>query len=205
MKTGIFIPFAITTIILYWHSYHNPPSANFHKKKTSILFECRNFGSNIYSLQEKNKYLFLGVEKCASVCHNNDTMGYQYNSWNRSPHSMAYKILDSKKAQKYAREAKIKEDPRESQTCLKCHITASGLDSSYLSATYRKDDGVTCEACHKHYYDGKTYLPKETDCLKCHKDSPHSINKFDFIEACAKIAHPRPKVNSSDSRKIKDE
>ena len=54
------------------------------------------------SMQKNTRYLYVGAEKCASVCHNNDSMGYQFNSWNSSPHRDAYKILDSKKAEKYA-------------------------------------------------------------------------------------------------------
>jgi hypothetical protein len=144
------------------------------------------------SMQKNTRYLYLGAEKCASVCHNNDSMGFQYNSWIKSPHSDAYKILDSKKAEKYAREANVIENPQESQACQKCHITASGLDSTYFAATYNKEDGVTCEACHKHNYNGKTYIPAEADCLICHNDSLHKVHKFNFREESLKIEHKRP-------------
>jgi hypothetical protein len=144
-------------------------------------------------VHENTQYMYIGAEKCASVCHNNDTMGFQYNIWNGSPHRNAYKILDSKKAESYARKANIAENPQESQTCLKCHTTGGGLDFSFFTATYKKEEGVTCEACHKQISDGKTYLPNEVDCLQCHNNSLHKIQKFNFTEGSAKIAHPRPR------------
>jgi hypothetical protein len=142
--------------------------------------------------QKKGKYLYVGMEKCASVCHNNKDMGFQYDMVKSSPHANAFHILLSRKAYRYAKKANIKENPRESPVCLKCHVTGGGLDSSFFSASYRKDDGVTCEACHKGAYITKTFIPKEEDCLKCHNGSVHKIRIFNFKQNCVKIAHPRP-------------
>jgi len=143
-------------------------------------------------VQEETKYRYVGIGKCASVCHNKEEMGFQYNIMKNGPHSQAFKILVSKKAESYARKANIAENPQESQTCLKCHTTGGDLDSSFFTATYKKEEGVTCEACHKHISDGKTYLPNEADCLQCHNNSIHKIHTFNFMEDSAKIAHPRP-------------
>jgi hypothetical protein len=143
--------------------------------------------------QEKPKYHYVGIEKCASVCHNNEEMGFQYNIMKNGPHSQAFKILTSKRALHYAKNANVKVDPQESTVCLKCHVTGGGLDSSFFAATYKKDDGVTCEACHKGAYITKTFLPTKIDCLKCHNDSVHKISKFDFKDKSKKIAHPRLK------------
>jgi hypothetical protein len=143
-------------------------------------------------VQEKSSYQFVGAEKCASVCHNNDKMGFQYSIWKSSLHSDAFKILASKKAEKYAKKANVKGNPQESPICLKCHVTGSKYDSSYFTSTYKKDEGVTCESCHKQVSDGKTYLPNESDCFRCHSDLLHKMPKFDFKNKCAKIAHPRP-------------
>ncbi len=142
--------------------------------------------------QKETKYQYLGAEKCASVCHNNEKMGFQYEIWKTSPHSDAFKSLASDKAERYARKAHISENPQVSQACLKCHITGGDLDPSFLTVTYKKEDGVTCEACHKHKYVAQTYLPNEADCLNCHNDSLHKMHKFDFREKSAKIAHSRP-------------
>ena len=126
-------------------------------------------------------------------------MGFQYDIVKSSPHAQAFNILLTKHANQYAKKANIKENPQESSVCLKCHVTGGGLDSSYFAATYKKEDGVTCEACHKGEYISKTFLPKETDCLKCHNDSVHKMHKFDFIEGSAKIAHPRPKAKPGET------
>jgi hypothetical protein len=144
------------------------------------------------SEQEKAKYIYVGMEKCASVCHNNKDMGFQYDIVKRSPHANAFKILVSQKADHYAIRAGIKENPQESPVCLKCHITGGGLDSTSFAATYRIDDGVTCEACHKGEYITKTFIPVETDCLKCHNNSVHKTPRFDFRKKLLLIAHRRP-------------
>lgn len=146
------------------------------------------------SMQENTKYHYIGIEKCASVCHNKDEMGFQYNIMKDGPHSQAYKILTSKQARHYAKNANVKVDPTESMVCLKCHVTGGGLDSSFFADTYKKDEGVTCEACHKGPYITKAFLPTEIDCLKCHNDSVHKISEFNFKDKSAKIAHPRPKA-----------
>ena len=145
-----------------------------------------------YSPQEKIKYVYVGMEKCSSVCHNNKDMGFQYDIVRKSPHSNAFKLLLSAKALRFANKAGIHENPAESRVCLNCHITGGGLDSSFFASTYRKEDGVTCEACHKGAYTPKTFIPKEEDCLKCHNRSVHKIHTFNFQENCAKIVHPRP-------------
>lgn len=142
--------------------------------------------------QDKSKYQYVGADKCASVCHNNEKMGFQYNIWKTSPHSKAFKSLESKRAEIYAKKAHINENPQESPACLKCHTTAGDLDSTYITNTFRREEGVTCEACHKHEFVSKSYLPNEADCLKCHNDSLHKMHKFNFKGSCLKIAHPRP-------------
>jgi hypothetical protein len=147
-------------------------------------------GYSIY-WQEKQKYRYVGIDKCASVCHNNKEMGFQYDIMKDGPHSKAYIILSSEAAKSYSEKALIKENPQQSAACLKCHITGAGLDSSYFTASYKKEEGVTCEACHKSEFLTKAFLPKETDCLRCHNDSVHKISRFDFVEKCTKIAHPR--------------
>lgn len=146
------------------------------------------------SQQENTKYLYVGMEKCASVCHNSKEMGFQYNIMKSSPHADAYRLLLSEKAKYFSLQANLNGNPAESQTCLKCHITGAGIDSSFFANTYRKEDGVTCEACHKGAFIKKTFLPKEADCLICHNSSVHEIPAFNFNEMRGKIAHPRPKA-----------
>jgi hypothetical protein len=150
-------------------------------------------------VQEKSKYLFVGSEKCASVCHNNEEIGHQYDIWKKSLHSESYIILTSKRALRYGKNAGIKGNPQGNSGCLKCHITGGNLDPSFFAATYKKEDGVTCESCHKREYITKAFIPTETDCLKCHNDSVHKTKKFVFTERCARITHLRPKDNTAKS------
>jgi hypothetical protein len=152
-------------------------------------------------VQEKSKYKYVGIEKCASICHNNEDMGFQYKIVKSGAHSKAFKILASNRAMRYAKNANVIENPQESSVCLKCHVTGDGLDSSFFATTYKKDDGVTCEACHKGEYITKSFLPKEADCLKCHNDSIHKMPKFDFNDRCAKIAHPLPKAKQKEAQR----
>ena len=56
-------------------------------------------------VQEKSKYCYIGAEKCASVCHNNEEMGFQYNIWKESRHSKSYLSLASDRALRYAKNA----------------------------------------------------------------------------------------------------
>jgi hypothetical protein len=147
-------------------------------------------GANV--MQEISRYRYIGAQSCASTCHNSDSLGFQYDIWLKNPHSEAYKILSSRRAQSIARHSSLNIDPQEDDQCLRCHITGAGLDSSYFSSTYKREDGVTCEACHKRTEDGKTFIPAETDCRECHDGSAHDMKRFIFTEAIEKIAHPRP-------------
>jgi hypothetical protein len=148
------------------------------------------------SAQDTARYVYVGAETCAGKCHNNGELGYQYDSWKSSRHSKSYESLFKEKAMLYCGKAGITGKPWESLTCLKCHVTAAGYDPSSFGSTYKKEDGVTCESCHKGEFISKTFLPNESDCLKCHNNSVHEVSPFDFNERCLKISHPRLKVEN---------
>ncbi|MFC1558335.1 multiheme c-type cytochrome [candidate division KSB1 bacterium] len=167
-----------------------------HFSSTAFILFIFIFFTDSTQSQEETKYQYKGAEKCGATCHKKKEMGNQYNTWKESPHSKAFTILSSEKAKLYADNAGIEENPAESAVCLKCHVTGGGLDESYFTATFKKEDGITCEACHKREYAQKTFLPKEEDCLKCHDNSVHPVPEFDFEDRCGKIAHPRPKEKS---------
>jgi hypothetical protein len=187
-KIALFILIAVFSLIIFTGLIQSDQPVALPEKDIALLP-----GMKSISAQEKVKYRYVGMEKCASVCHNNDTMGFQYNIMKNGPHSDAYKILVSKKAVRYSKKAHLKENPQESLACLKCHVTGGDLDLSFFAATYRREEGVTCEACHKGPFITKAFIPKEADCLKCHNNSVHRISKFNFRDNCEKIAHPRPK------------
>jgi hypothetical protein len=146
------------------------------------------------SVQDTARYIYVGAETCAGKCHNNEELGHQYDYWKISPHAKSFESLASEEAMAYCKNAGISGSPTESMICLKCHVTAAGYDPASLGTTYRKEDGVTCESCHKGEFIPKTFLPQESDCLKCHNNSVHKVTAFDFKESCLKIAHPRPKT-----------
>jgi len=154
-----------------------------------------------FSGQDTTRYVYVGAETCAGKCHNNEELGFQYDNWKNSRHSKSYESLATEKATEYCKIAGITENPSESLTCLKCHITASGYDLSSFGPTYKKEDGVTCESCHKGEFIRETFLPKEADCLLCHNNSVHEVSAFDFNERCLKIFHPRPQTKQETIKK----
>jgi Cytochrome c554 and c-prime len=173
--------------IIFSALIHSPQSPSFSEKSCRLLTGEMNF-----PIQEITKYRYVGMEKCASVCHNNEKMGFQYDIMINSAHSNAFKILVSDKAARYAAKAGVKESPQDSPECVKCHVTGGGLDSSFFAPTYRKEEGVTCEACHKAAFITKAFIPKEEVCIRCHNDSVHRVGHFNFRKDCEKISHPRP-------------
>lgn len=185
--SGIILAFAAGLIITIGSTYPDK-ELPFAEKAT-----CTLAGANTIFLQEKEKYQYVGMENCASKCHNNNEMGFQYEIVMNSPHAQAFRVLKSGKALHFAKKAGVEEDPPNSKACLRCHVTGAGLDSASLTATYKIEDGVTCEACHKAEFITKTFIPSEQVCLKCHNNSVHRVHRFDFGTYCTKIAHPRPK------------
>jgi len=158
----------------------------------AMIIGMMKLGTGILAAQDSSVYRYRGAETCAAVCHNNEGPGFQYEIWKKSAHSKSYDALASAKAKKYAIRAGINNDPREELKCLRCHITAAGLDSLYYLPTYRKEDGVTCEACHKIKSMNKTIILEDEDCLNCHNRSVHKTGKFVFEKKFSRIAHPMP-------------
>jgi hypothetical protein len=166
-----------------------------------LLFICMNIspalpGKRSCQISDRDSlvqvYHYIGAEKCATECHNNEKSGFQYNLWKKSGHAEAFRDLFTTKAKAIARKAHLPGNPYDTGACLKCHTTAPVHDTTYLSATYQNEDGVTCEACHKHYDNPKTFIPSEKDCLACHNNYLHPVPVFNFRENVKKIHHPRP-------------
>lgn len=146
------------------------------------------------SVPDTARYVYVGAETCAGKCHNNEEMGHQYDSWKKSRHAKSFESLASEEALAVCKKAGVSGNPAESMVCLKCHVTAAGYDPASLGTTYKKEDGVTCESCHKGEFIPKTFLPGEADCLICHNNSVHEITAFNFEVSCLKISHPRPET-----------
>jgi len=148
---------------------------------------------------------YVGVKGC-KACHMSSKRGAQFKVWEKSRHAQAYETLASDKAKEMVATKGI-ENPQESPKCLKCHVTGYGADASLFEATYKKEDGVGCEACHgagKEYKNMKIMkdleeakakgliIPDEQVCKKCHNEESPSFAGFNYEEGKAEIAHPRP-------------
>jgi len=156
--------------------------------------------------EEAPKHEYVGVKKCA-MCHKSKARGNQYGQWQETKHATAYETLATDAAKKAAEEAGIEGDPQESPKCLKCHVTAYGVDESLLGSKYTMEDGVGCESCHG---PGSDYMklsimkdqekaiangliiPTEELCVTCHNEESPTFVKFVYKEMFPKIAHPIP-------------
>ena len=164
--------------------------------------------------QEKQRN-FLGVAVC-KACHTGklaekDMTTPSYNVWKDKPHAKAYEELASEESKALAKEMGI-EDAQKADECLKCHVTAFGVDAQYLGKKYTVEDGVGCESCHgagggysnikvkKAIAAGKTEAasvglivkPGEETCLPCHNEESPTYKEFIFEEALKQIKHPIP-------------
>jgi len=121
--------------------------------------------------------------------------------------------LQSDEANKIAKDKGFTTPAAETPECLKCHVTAYGVDASLLGTKYKKEDGVQCESCHGAGADYKTLsvmkdkekaianglvIPTDlkTFCATCHNSqSPTYKEGWDAVASFDKIKHDIPKAN----------
>lgn len=158
---------------------------------------------------------FRGVDGC-KTCHRKPEDGEQFRIWEEGPHAKAYATLASDEAKTLAAEKGI-DNPQEAGECLKCHVTAYGVDAALLDAKYTIEDGVGCESCHGpggDYYKKNTMvaitkgemdpasvgliLPTEETCTTCHNEESPSFKPFNFEERKKEIAHPIPEAKMAE-------
>lgn len=159
--------------------------------------------------EEESEPEYLGMKGC-KICHKSSKRGNQYEKWEKGPHSGTYTQLASEESKKIAEKAGVKGDPQEADECLECHITAFGVDKKLLGKGYKKEEGITCEACHGPGSDYKSShkkeatledakkagfvaKPDEESCKKCHNKKSPTFKEFKYEEKLKEIAHPRPK------------
>jgi len=155
-----------------------------------------------FMLKAQNKY--VGVKMC-KMCHQSEKQGKQFDVWQKSKHTEAFKTLSSDTANAIAKARGLKKTAAESPECLECHAIT---DDTKLMA-----DGVQCEMCHgagSSYknmaimkdsvkavaaglvlYKDKAAIEKK--CKTCHNEKSPSYKTFKFEEMWAKIKHPIPK------------
>jgi hypothetical protein len=150
-------------------------------------------------------HAYVGAEKC-KMCHNSPAKGAQFTKWSQSTHARAYATLATEEAKKIAA-AKGIADPQKADECLRCHVTGHGAPAAKLTEKYKKEEGVTCEACHGPGGDywkmevmkdraksiaAGMIVPTEETCKGCHNPENPTFKGFDYAAALAKIAHPNP-------------
>ncbi len=170
---------------------------------TIILFSINNYA------QDAGKYKYTGSKKC-KACHSSPKSGAQFKQWESTKHAQAYQTLASEEAKKIATEKGIA-DPQKDAQCLKCHVTAYGVDASMLDKGYNMEEGVGCESCHgagegywkkkdmedisKGVVDGATlglFKPSEELCVKCHNEESPTFKEFNYEEMYKMINHQIP-------------
>lgn len=163
--------------------------------------------------QEKQRN-FVGASTC-QTCHNGKIAEKTATTtsaavWKDSPHARAYETLANDQSKAVAKEKGLA-DAQKAPECLKCHVTAQGLEAQYLGKKYRAEDGVGCETCHGAGGDyasnikvknaikngeadpatvGLIVKPDEKICVQCHNDKSPTFKGFDFAEKAKLIAHP---------------
>jgi nitrate/TMAO reductase-like tetraheme cytochrome c subunit len=153
----------------------------------------------------ENKY--VGAKFCAA-CHKAGKGGTAYAVWEKSPHAKAFETLKSKESEEIAKKKGLKKPASESPECLKCHVTGGGAATN-VEAGFKKEEGVTCEACHGAasafkmiHTKGDLAKSKEAGlnpgdktgkaCETCHNAESPTHKPFKFAEAWAKIKHELP-------------
>jgi cytochrome c peroxidase len=160
----------------------------------------------------QNKY--IGAKKCG-MCHKSKKIGAQYKIWKKSGHANAFKTLQTKEADEIAKAKGYKTKAAETPECLKCHVTAYGVDKSLLGKKFKPQMGVQCESCHgpgsayaknsimkdrnksiakglKLYDDDKEKI--KAMCVTCHnpENPTHEKHGFDFDKYWNEIKHEIP-------------
>ncbi|MGL1935962.1 MAG: cytochrome c family protein [Fibrobacterales bacterium] len=149
---------------------------------------------------------FVGAAKC-KTCHKKKKDGEQYQQWQKSGHANAFKTLGTAEAKEVAKKNGVTGDPQKAPQCLKCHVTAYGVDAKYLDKSYKMENGVQCESCHgpgKDYKKKKVMkdhaksiaagmiVPDEKTCTTCHNKESPTYKPFNYKKKYKKVNHPNP-------------
>ena len=162
------------------------------------------------SATRTNAPKYVGSQACME-CHSGTDWGQQDVLWMRGRHAHAFwnlaadwALFLAKMRPHYA----DLEDPLTDDRCLLCHVTAAQNPDALFAASWRREEGIGCEACHgpgsqfiemdvmsnrEAFLAAGGKIPDEKTCIQCHRRSEH----FDWAEFLPKIAHPRPRGNDS--------
>ncbi len=163
------------------------------------------------STQTTGDFKYVGVDKCAGMCHKGDAKGRQLEIWQDSKHSQAFKNLQTPEADKIAQDKGFTTPAAETPQCIKCHVLGKDIDATELEDTFDKTQGVQCETCHGPGSEYKKitimkdkqkamdngliiHTEKEAFCVTCHNADSPTFKSFNYDEAWAKIVHTDPNV-----------
>ena len=155
------------------------------------------------------KHAYVGVDVCGT-CHKTEKQGSQLDIWKKSKHAMAYKTLQTEKADKIAKDKGFETPAAKTEACLKCHVSGYNIDASLLEKKFSMEDGVQCETCHGPGSDYKNLkvmknrddaiangliLPTKLEdfCAGCHNPESPTFVARDVKEMWEQIKHPVPK------------
>lgn len=170
---------------------------------------------------KKNRY--IGAQKCQS-CHDKVETGNQQAHWLASKHAQAFTNLGTDHAKEVAK-AKGLGDPQKEAACVKCHVTAHGVDAAELQKGFDTTLGVQCETCHgpgeQHMFarmkaartktegypdipaDEIVSMPTADSCRTCHNAESPTFKPFCPHERMEQIKHWNPLKPRSDELKQK--
>ena len=151
---------------------------------------------------------YIGSDKCAKMCRKGEKKGAQYEQWQKSGHSKAYKKLGTPAAKEVAEKQGIKGNPQKAPECLRCHVTAPpSVKKELIDSTCTYEEGVGCEGCHGPGSDyRKLNVMKnhemaiaagmleqdEASCVRCHNPESPTYKPFKYEEEVKKVLHPIP-------------
>ncbi|MBL8728427.1 MAG: hypothetical protein JNM25_08360 [Planctomycetes bacterium] len=166
---------------------------------------------------------YIGAAMCKN-CHNGADKGDAYDHWSKTEHAKAFETLASDKAKEVAKQLGI-EDPQKSEKCLKCHVTAYGVDKKEIKASFKAEMGVQCESCHgpgedhqkKRFAEAmkpgttpseitadEIHASRSIDtCGKCHNKESPTYKPFCLKERMQKIEHLDPRKKRTDEELAK--
>lgn len=168
---------------------------------------CGVVGAMVVTLAASAQNKYTGSKFCAA-CHKAGKGGTSYAVWEKTAHAKAYQTLLGEEAKKIAKEKGLKVAPNEAPECLKCHVTGGGTAKN-VEASFKKEEGVGCEACHGAASGYKMVHSKgdkaknkelgmiipakdEKSCTTCHNAESPTFKEFKFAEAWPKIEHAKP-------------
>ncbi|HEY3251709.1 MAG TPA: multiheme c-type cytochrome [Ignavibacteria bacterium] len=172
---------------------------------TSLLFLSSKSGDDVNNTEQ---YKYVGVNACTGACHKSDAQGRQFQIWEGSKHSQAYKNLQTPEADQIAKDKGFTTPAAETPQCVKCHVLGKDIDQSELADTFDKTQGVQCETCHGPGSEYKKlsimkdrqkavesgliiHEEGESFCTGCHNAESPTFKGFSYDEYWAKIKHKK--------------